>query len=303
MDTNTINDSSSINKKSLIKELHSNMENKLLLANIKIWVITIYNKITFNNLLLFIIHVAKLIYNILLVLLDSNIYIKCEKIYNDSIIPIKATNKSVGFDLFADDDTTIMELNNSIIPTGIKIMCPDNIHCEIRGRSGLALKGLIVHNGLIDNDYTDEIKVILYNYCTNSMIKIKRGDKIAQLVFYGTKGRDVVFIESKLAECTHKGFGSTDIKSDDPEHNGSKKYPIVDILPSNRMLLTTPFTAKVAWDDFELNPTMAQRNIKRKKIYKFDDKRNSIREVIEDDVDNDVVNNSDQIEKLMDNIY
>ena len=36
--------------------------------------------------------------------------------------------------------------------------------------------------GIIDLSYPDEIKIILHNHSKNGMIKIKKGDKIGQLI-------------------------------------------------------------------------------------------------------------------------
>ncbi len=70
-----------------------------------------------------------------------------------------------------------------MIPCGIRIAIPPGYEGQVRARSGLAVRGIIVPNapGTIDADYRGEVKVILANIGKEDFI-IKRGDRIAQLV-------------------------------------------------------------------------------------------------------------------------
>lgn len=71
------------------------------------------------------------------------------------------------------------------VPTGLAFAIQDGFECQVRSRSGLALKnGIVVLNspGTIDSQYRGEVKVILYN-TSNDMFVIKHGMRIAQLVF------------------------------------------------------------------------------------------------------------------------
>ena len=66
------------------------------------------------------------------------------------------------------------------INTGICISLPENSYGSIRDKSFLAAKGLLTLGGVIDNDYTREIIVIMTSLI--EPIKIKKGQKIAQLI-------------------------------------------------------------------------------------------------------------------------
>ena len=57
---------------------------------------------------------------------------------------------------------------------------PENSYGSIRDKSSLAAKGLLTLGGVIDNDYTGEIIVIIMFLI--EPIKIKKGQKIAQLI-------------------------------------------------------------------------------------------------------------------------
>ena len=66
------------------------------------------------------------------------------------------------------------------INTGICISLPENSYGSLRDKSFLAAKGLLTLGGVIDNDYTREIIVIMTSLI--EPIKIKKGQKIAQLI-------------------------------------------------------------------------------------------------------------------------
>ncbi len=99
-----------------------------------------------------------------------------------------------------------------LIVTGIKVCLPENTELQVRSRSGMALKmGVIVANqpGTVDQSYTGEIGVILYNI-SNYEYLVKPGDKIAQAVI-----APVLYVNfeeiNEINETTRgsSGFGST----------------------------------------------------------------------------------------------
>ena len=57
---------------------------------------------------------------------------------------------------------------------------PENSYGSIRDKSSLAAKGILILGGVIDNDYTRQIIVIMTSLI--EPIKIKKGQKIAQLI-------------------------------------------------------------------------------------------------------------------------
>lgn len=101
-------------------------------------------------------------------------------------LPAYGTAQSAGMDLRAwlQQPVTLQPLQRALIPTGIHIQLPCGFECQIRPRSGLALKrGLTVLNtpGTIDADYRGEIKVILINL-SNEPQTIDDGERICQMV-------------------------------------------------------------------------------------------------------------------------
>lgn len=140
------------------------------------------------------------------------------KIINKSKLPLPQykTKGAAGLDLYADIEEEIMlkPMERKLIPTGIYLSIPKGYEGQIRARSGLAIKhgiGLVNGIGTIDSDYRGEIKVILINYGEKDF-KIKRGDRIAQIVF--AKYEKVNLVEVESIDETKRGgggFGHTGI--------------------------------------------------------------------------------------------
>ena len=82
-------------------------------------------------------------------------------INDDAIIPKRASKRSAGLGLYSSIDVNIEVGSIKKINTGICISLPENSYGSIRDKSSLALKGLLTLGGVIDNDYTGEIIVIM----------------------------------------------------------------------------------------------------------------------------------------------
>lgn len=103
-------------------------------------------------------------------------------------LPEYATPGAAGMDLRAwlpDGPVTLAPLERKLIPTGIRLEIPFGFECQIRPRSGLALKhGVTVLNtpGTIDSDYRGYVGVILVNL-GQEPFTIESGERICQMVF------------------------------------------------------------------------------------------------------------------------
>ena len=87
---------------------------------------------------------------------------------------------------------------------------PENSYGSIRDQSSLAAKGLLTLGGVIDNDYTGEIIVIMTSLI--EPIKIKQGQKIAQLIVSNIMYPKIKLVKFlKITERNDKGFGEMDI--------------------------------------------------------------------------------------------
>jgi dUTP pyrophosphatase len=141
------------------------------------------------------------------------------KIINRSNNPLPEykTVGSSGMDVraFTPKKVCIKPLERALIKTGLFLEMEIGTECQVRPRSGLALKqGITVLNtpGTVDSDYRGELGVILINLSTEDVF-IENGARIAQLVF--AKIESVDWEQVEFTETTSRGsggFGSTGIK-------------------------------------------------------------------------------------------
>lgn len=133
-----------------------------------------------------------------------------KKLDNFVALPEYKTEGSVGMDLYSAENVYLATREVQMIPTGIAIAIPPGYEGQVRARSGLATKGLIVVNGpgTIDSDYRGEVKVLLATVV--EPYTIRRGDRIAQLVIAPVT-RAVLQVVDNLDETIRGsgGFGST----------------------------------------------------------------------------------------------
>ncbi len=130
-------------------------------------------------------------------------------------LPAYATPGSAGMDLRAciERPLTIAPGERALVPTGIAIQLPSpTIGAFVFARSGLAAKhGIHLANGVgvIDSDYTGEIKCAMAN-AGNEAFTIAPGDRIAQLVFLPIYLAELEIVDS-LSETVRGagGFGHT----------------------------------------------------------------------------------------------
>jgi dUTP pyrophosphatase len=100
-------------------------------------------------------------------------------------IPSYAKPGDAGADLVTTSDAVIEPGERVIVGTGVAIALPDGYAAFVHPRSGLAARaGLSVVNtpGTIDAGYRGEIKICLINHDLREPIKLRRGDRIAQLI-------------------------------------------------------------------------------------------------------------------------
>ena len=95
------------------------------------------------------------------------------------------------------------------LPTGWAFQPPEGYMLQILQRSGLASKGLIPLGGILDEDYTGEVIVIMLN-TTDKYLSINNGDRIAQMAirpYYQGEFEEVDELDE--TERGDGAFGST----------------------------------------------------------------------------------------------
>jgi dUTP pyrophosphatase len=140
--------------------------------------------------------------------------VKVRRLNADIPLPRYQSAQAAGMDLIAAEDLNLEPLQRAAIATGLCLELPQGYEGQVRPRSGLALKaGLTCLNspGTIDSDYRGEVKVILINL-SRELAKIRRGDRIAQLVIAPVCRATLVEVEA-LDDTARGGggFGSTGV--------------------------------------------------------------------------------------------
>ncbi len=108
--------------------------------------------------------------------------LKCQKLSDIAFLPTRASEMASGVDLYSPADATIPPHNSIILDTDIAVQLPEGTYGRIAPRSGLAAKHQInILGGVIDVDFRDSIKVIIFNH-SDAQYNIKRGHRIAQLI-------------------------------------------------------------------------------------------------------------------------
>lgn len=135
--------------------------------------------------------------------------LRIQRLRRDAVIPERATQGSVGYDLSAciDAPVTIAPQETARIGTGLAIALDQGFAAFLYARSGLGVKsGIVPANcvGVVDSDYRGEIVVGLRN-CSAMPFTVKNGDRIAQMV---------------IAECALPQLLVCDALDDTPRGSG-----------------------------------------------------------------------------------
>ena len=140
-----------------------------------------------------------------------------KKFHKDAVTPKRGSPGAAGYDISALEGGVVKAGKHAIFRTGlgIKMRISDAGKIPvaiIKSRSGMSFKHQIETGaGVIDCDYSGEIKVILRNNGDKDY-EVKSGDRIAQMLIFQVSVPDVVEVqELPKTERGIKGFGSTGI--------------------------------------------------------------------------------------------
>ena len=97
-------------------------------------------------------------------------------------LPTRATPGSACFDLAAAESAVLVRGRVTLVRTGLSMRAPAGTFLEVRPRSGLASRGVMMANapGTIDRDYAGEVRVPL-TYLFDGEYRIEAGDRIGQV--------------------------------------------------------------------------------------------------------------------------
>ncbi len=145
--------------------------------------------------------------------MSEPVEILIQRLDPDLPLPAYAHPGDAGADLTSAVDIELAPGERALVPTGIAVALPDGYAAFVHPRSGLAVRagvGVVNAPGTVDAGYRGEIKVLLINHDTTEPVRLRRGDRIAQLVIQRVeKAR---FSEVKLLPGSARGeggYGST----------------------------------------------------------------------------------------------
>lgn len=174
----------------------------------------------------------------------SAIPVKIKMLSDKAIMPKRATEGSVAYDVYVPEDTIVCK-GRQVIPLQFAIELPDKYYeAKIEPRSGFSSKGMegyAIHVeikqsmkpngginfdqikyvalqpdrfdcdvlvGKVDSDYRNSVGVIVNNHNDREFL-VKAGTRIAQMTFYRTPETEFFEVE-ELTETDRKGgFEST----------------------------------------------------------------------------------------------
>lgn len=114
-------------------------------------------------------------------------------------------------DMYSLADDIIYPRGTVIIPTGIAVEIPEGYEGIVRGRSGLASKGIQAHLGTIDSAYRGDVGIIITN-TSNTPFEVKAGMRLAQFTIKPVYKIQLIEVEALTnTERATSGFGSSGV--------------------------------------------------------------------------------------------
>ena len=122
----------------------------------------------------------------------------------------KGHDTDSGYDLKTTRPFKLLPNQVKLIPTSLYLELDPNIEAQVRPKSSISAKGILVHFGTVDSDYRGEVQVVMQNLNQHG-VEFEAGQKIAQIVF---NEKTEVFLEQTedISNDTKRGsggFGST----------------------------------------------------------------------------------------------
>ncbi|GAB2929740.1 dUTP diphosphatase [Nonomuraea fastidiosa] len=145
--------------------------------------------------------------------MSSRVEVLIQRLDSELPMPSYAHAGDAGADLYAAEDVELKPGERAVVGTGVAIALPDGYAAFVHPRSGLAAKhGVTLVNapGTVDAGYRGEIKVTLINTDAKEPFRLRRGDRVAQLVVQRVE-RAAFYEVERLPGSVRgaNGFGST----------------------------------------------------------------------------------------------
>jgi dUTP pyrophosphatase len=131
------------------------------------------------------------------------------KLDKGAYMPLRAHDTDAGLDIRAMDRQIVCAKESAVFHTGVHIQLPPGTAGVLISKSGLNVNHDLTSTGLIDEGYTGEIVVKLYNNGGRDYT-VNPGDKISQLVIVPVLHPTFNFVEDlDESDRGNNGFGSS----------------------------------------------------------------------------------------------
>lgn len=145
---------------------------------------------------------------------QTNLRVEFAKLDENARMPTQGSAHAAGWDLYALEETTVVRHKSSLIRTGLATAIPEGWEGQIRCRSSLGKKGMIMPNGLgtIDSDYRGELMVLATWIGEGDSFVVAKGERVAQMLFAPVPKVTLVETTVDALGTTGRGeggFGST----------------------------------------------------------------------------------------------
>ncbi|CAL9730094.1 deoxyuridine 5'-triphosphate nucleotidohydrolase [Monosporozyma unispora] len=141
----------------------------------------------------------------------NNHSLKIQLRSKDATVPTKGSSTAAGYDIYASQPCVIPAQGQGLVATDISFTVPVGTYGRIAPRSGLAVKhGIQTGAGVVDRDYTGEVKVVLFNHSKKDF-EVAKGERVAQLILEKIIDDAEIIVVDSLEESERGagGFGST----------------------------------------------------------------------------------------------
>ena len=137
--------------------------------------------------------------------------VKFKRFSSFARVPTKFTPGLACYDVYSARDILLGPGATSTVELDLGFKFAKKYVCRIYGRPGLSLKPLFLGGGVIDSNCRGNISVIPTSFLSWN-VGIKKGDKIAQIVFLQKEEVDFEEVNESDDNTVRgiKGFGSTD---------------------------------------------------------------------------------------------
>ena len=139
----------------------------------------------------------------------NEIQVRFAKLDENAQLPTQGSAQAAGWDLYALEETTVTKGASVMIPTGLACAIPEGWEGQIRCRSSLGKKGMILPNGVgtIDSDYRGELKVLATWIGKGDTFTVGKGERVAQMLFAPVPTVHIQEVPLSDLESTERGEG------------------------------------------------------------------------------------------------